>query len=52
MKKLLIQCVLLSLLTMSSYADCQRDDCKNKKEHSHNALTPSDGAGPITPLGL
>jgi len=52
MKKLIIQCMLFSLLTMSCYAECHRDDCKNKKEHSQNALTPSEGAGPITPLGL
>ena len=52
MKKLIIQGVLLSLLTMSCYAECQRDDCKNRKEHSQNALTPTEGAGPITPLGL
>lgn len=52
MKNLIIQCVFLSLLTMSCYAECQCDDSKNNKKHSHHALTPSDGAGPITPLGL
>lgn len=54
MKKLIIQCVLLSLLTMSCYAECRCDKRENKNEHSrsHNALTHSEGAGPIKPLGL